>query len=137
MIECDECGLRYRTMDARSRLLACPKCGSSPGTVDSVWSLERGCPLCGCRHVYRRKAFHQLAGLAIIVLGAVLAVAVSYWFLLGFALLDLLLYRIVGDLAVCYRCGVEMASVAGIQQLGLFDHHTAEIYVYEGEQVVE
>ena len=133
-IECDRCGRFYRVAGAENTPPECPSCGTSPGTVDSGWTLEKGCPLCNCRHLYRRKAFNQLAGLTIIVLGAALAVMVSYWFLLAFTLADLLLYRFVPDLGVCYRCGVELASVSGLARLKPFSHPTAEIYTFEGEE---
>ena len=133
-IECDQCGHYYRVKAPDSRSAICPQCGTSPGTVDSAWSLEQGCPLCGCRHLYRRKAFNQLLGLAIMMLGAVLALAVSYWFLLLFGLMDLVLYRLVPELAVCYRCGVEVSMETGVARLEPFDHHTAEIYTYEGRE---
>ena len=133
-IECARCGRYYRAVGTDNQPPECPRCGTSPGTVDSGWTLEKGCPICGCRHIYRRKAFNQLVGLAIIVLGAVLAVMVSYWFLLAVTLADLALYRFVPDLGVCYRCGVELASVPGLSGLETFSHHTAEMYVFEGEE---
>ena len=130
-VECANCGRYYRHGKPLPQGVTCPQCGTSPGTIPSGWTLEQGCPLCDCRHLYRRKDFNQLLGLAIIVLGALLGVLISYWFLLAFSLLDLLLYRRIADLAVCYRCAAELQGVEGTARLGLFDHHTAEIYDYQ------
>ena len=87
--------------------------------------------MCGCRHLYRRKDFNQLLGLALVMLGALLGVLISYWFLLAFSLLDWVMYRRIADLAACYRCAAELRGVEGAALLEVFDHHTAEIYEYE------
>ena len=43
---------------------------------------------------------------------------------------DFLLYNYVPDVAVCYRCSVELRGFRGMENLNLFDHHTAELYQY-------
>jgi hypothetical protein len=45
-------------------------------------------------------------GLALVAIGALLGVLMSYWFLLAVVLLDVILYGIVPLIAVCYKCGV-------------------------------
>ena len=65
------------------------------------------------------------------LLGAVLGVLISYWFLLAFSLLDLVVYYRIADLAACYRCAAELRGVEGAALLDIFDHHTAEIYEYK------
>ncbi|MCH8327037.1 MAG: hypothetical protein IID15_00750 [Candidatus Marinimicrobia bacterium] len=132
-IECEQCGHYHRfppgaAGDGVTGDLNCPQCGHKHGSLPATWTALEDCPLCGCRHLYRRKDFNQLVGLALIAVGAILAVAVSYWFLLVFSLLDLLLYRQVRDVAVCHRCSAEFRDAAGSGELPLFDHHTADIY---------
>ena len=129
--ECDDCGWYYRQQAAPSQELTCPQCGISPATIPPAWALEQGCPVCGCRHLYRRKDFNQLLGLALVGLGAVLGVLISYWFLLAFSLLDWVIYRRNADLAACYRCAAELRGVDGTALLEVFDHHTAEIYEFK------
>ena len=127
-IECDQCNhyQRYTALAAGS--LTCPQCGHEHGEIPATWTAGDDCPLCGCRHLYRRKDFNQLAGLALIVVGAGLGIAISYWFLLLFTLLDLALYQWVPEVAVCHRCHAEYRGAKGIDALPLFTHHTAEIY---------
>lgn len=130
-VECDDCGQYYRQKAVLAQEVTCSQCGISPGTIPSAWTLEKGCPVCGCRHLYRRKDFNQLLGLALVALGAVLGVLISYWFLLAFSLLDLMIYHRVADLAACYRCAAELRGVEDAALLEVFDHHTAEIYEYK------
>ena len=126
--ECPGCGHYHRYQAPGRGALVCPRCGQLAGNPAENWSLQEGCPLCACRHLYRRKDFNQLVGLGIMVAGGALAIAVSYWFLLLFSLADLGLYRLVPDVAVCHRCGAEMRSLPGVSGLPVFDHHTADIY---------
>ena len=127
-LECPACGRYHRYLMPGEGVLVCPHCGHGAGTQAAGWSLEAGCPLCACRHLYRRKDFNQLLGLGLMVAGGALAIAFSYWFLLLFSLADLGLSRLVPDVAVCHRCGAEMRSAPGVSGLPVFDHHTADIY---------
>jgi hypothetical protein len=71
-----------------------------------------GCAVCGNREMYRKKDFPHKLGLAILTL-ACLASIVPYqrymvWLvwtiMLGTLAFDILLYALVGDVVVCYRC---------------------------------
>jgi hypothetical protein len=70
------------------------------------------CAVCGNRELYKKKDFPHALGMAIL-LGACVASALTYsayWItatwaiLIGSALFDGLLYLMVGDVVVCYRC---------------------------------
>jgi hypothetical protein len=70
------------------------------------------CAACGNRELYKKKDFPHALGMAIL-LGACVASALTYsayWItatwaiLIGSALFDGLLYLMVGDVVVCYRC---------------------------------
>lgn len=135
-IECDQCSHYQRYPALADGSLTCPQCDHEHGKIPATWTTADDCPLCGCRHLYRRKDFNQLVGLALIVAGAGLGIAISYWFLLLFTLLDLALYRWVAEVAVCHRCEAEYRGAAGIDDLPLFTHHTAEIYQTNGSSAL-
>ncbi|MCI0461688.1 MAG: hypothetical protein L0Z62_32455 [Gemmataceae bacterium] len=70
------------------------------------------CVVCGNKELYRKKDFPHGLGLAILI-GACIASAFTFaWYekwltwaiLLGTAAFDGLLYLLVGDVVVCYRC---------------------------------
>ncbi len=96
------------------------------------------CLLCGNPDLWRQKDFPQAAGLLIVALGALSSSLAWYFYrprlalgiLLGFALADLLLFALMPDVLVCYRCqarhsGIDVAGRPG------FDHETAERYRQE------
>ena len=85
------------------------------------------CPICKNLEFYRRKDFNQLLGLTIIIIGAILAITISYIFLFLFVLIDLLLLKIIPEVGVCYRCFSEFRRIQNIDSLPIFSHHKAEL----------
>lgn len=91
------------------------------------------CPLCEGRDFYLRKDFDPKLGLTVIIIGALVS-AGFYWFgmdlaaygvLAAAALIDLVVYRRLGDVTVCYRCHAEFRG--GYRRTALtFDLHIAD-----------
>jgi phage FluMu protein Com len=132
--ECDDCGVfRIYSVEGSSDI-DCASCNKKLGTVSNQWSLEDSCPFCDCKSYYKRKDFNQILGAGIILTGAILSIIYNYFILMGFALLDILLYKIVPDVAVCYQCSVELRGFHGMDKLEVFDHHTAELYHYSASE---
>ena len=99
------------------------------------------CPVCSGGDFYIRKDFDPKIGLTVVVIGALVS-AVFYWFgkdflaycvLGGAALVDLLVYRRLKDLSVCYRCHSEFRGDFPRQAVG-FDLHTADVLELEYER---
>ena len=75
----------------------------------------QGCTVCGNAQLYRKKDFPHWLGLTILTGACVafLLLSITYhqWVawavLLGSAIFDGLLYLLVGDVIVCYRCGAQ------------------------------
>ena len=128
--ECDTCGTFKIYSAESSPKIICASCDKKLGTVSENWSLENSCPFCNCKSYYKRKDFNQILGAGIIILGGILSIIYNYFILMGFALLDILLYYIVPDVAVCYQCSAELRGFHGMEKLEVFDHHTAELYQY-------
>lgn len=91
----------------------CPGCDHRVTVPDGAGDgpLE-ACAVCGNRELYKKKDFPHALGMAILV-GACLASLATYSFywitatwaiLIGSALFDGILYLLVGDVVVCYRC---------------------------------
>jgi hypothetical protein len=97
------------------------------------------CVICGNPELYRKKDFPHGLGLAILTL-ACLASIVPYllyliWLvwaiLLGSLAFDFILYRLVGDVVVCYRClahyrGYPAESVFPPYELGIAERYRQE-----------
>ena len=97
-------------------VLGCAACGWSRG-VEAGELDEAGQPVrclaCGCRDLWRQKDFPQKLGLLMVGMGILLSTiawaymrpALAIGILMGFALIDLMLYAWMKDVLVCYRCG--------------------------------
>ena len=91
------------------------------------------CPVCEGGDFYVRKDFDPKTGLAFVIAGALVS-AVFYFFdrdliaysiLAGAVLVDLLVYRRLKDVTVCYRCHAEFRG-RYLRTAGGFDLHTAD-----------
>jgi hypothetical protein len=97
------------------------------------------CLLCGNHEIYKKKDFPHRLGVAILT-AAILASVVTYYLryvwatwaiLIGSAVVDGLLYLLVGDVSVCYRCGAEYRGFAGNPEHKPFELGIGERYRQE------
>ncbi|HZZ78477.1 MAG TPA: hypothetical protein VFE62_08160 [Gemmataceae bacterium] len=78
------------------------------------------CVVCGNHELYKKKDFPQSIGMSILLVALVLSTVTYYsyekwwsWsFLIGSAIIDGVLYLLVGDAIVCYRCEAHYRGVA-------------------------
>jgi hypothetical protein len=92
----------------------CRQCGSARRLhPESVEHNElHACPACMTTDLYVQKDFPQGLGLFIVVVG--FAISTVFWYyempipaylvLVASGLLDLMMYHLVGDVTICYRC---------------------------------
>jgi hypothetical protein len=103
------------------------------------------CLVCGCEDLARQKDFPQRVGFMLVVLGAVLStIAWGYMMpktaigiLMGFALVDLLLYTWMQDVLVCYRCHARHRNASLEDDCPRFSLETAEKYRQEEARLRE
>ena len=131
---CDQIG--RAEFDGGTTEVACPNCSAQwpvpAGAVkdDQLWQ----CLVCPSTELYIRKDFSQRLGVAIVVLGII--VSSVFWFyrmpywtygvLFATALLDVVLYLVVGNVLHCYRCQAQYRSVPGLENHCGFDLETHE-----------
>ena len=146
LAKCPKCnaGLPVGTADAPDAI-RCGKCGRD---IPLAWSdsvrqdraVDR-CPICSGSELYTRKDFDPVVGLGVVIAGALIS-AVFYWFgrdlvaysiLAGAALVDLVVYRRLKDVTVCYRCHSEFRG-AYARSAPAFDLHTADVLEQEYER---
>jgi hypothetical protein len=99
------------------------------------------CPICEGADFYVRRDFDPKLGLAFVITGALIS-AIFYWFnrdLIAYSILaaavviDLLIYRRLKDVTVCYRCHAEFRGTYP-RTAGIFDLHTADVLEPEWER---
>lgn len=137
--QCPACQARARgDFSAESRRLVCPHCSQQleiPAGAVRGERVER-CLVCPSSDLFARKDFPQRLGVALVVLGFVgssIAWAnyqVFWTFAILFltALVDLVLYVVMGESLTCYRCGAQYRGAEQIEQHGGFDLETHERY---------
>ena len=92
---------------------SCPKCDHIlPLKPENAEPTLSACVVCDNAELYRKKDFPHALGMAILVLSC-LASTITYFFyqqwwtwsiLIGSAAFDCVLYLLVKDVVVCYRC---------------------------------
>jgi hypothetical protein len=87
------------------------------------------CPACDGAQLFVQRDFNQKAGLAIVIVGAVLAPFTPFYSSLFIAaIIDALLYALLPEIAVCYRCQAHFRGFTRNPAHQAFDLHTAEQY---------
>ena len=81
----------------------CKKDYGEPNSFSSEEGISR-CAICGCRDLFIQKDFNRKVGITIVVIGAILAPFTKLISLFVCALIDLILYRVLPMITVCYRC---------------------------------
>jgi hypothetical protein len=102
------------------------------------------CPVCNGQDFYIRKDFDPEIGLTVVIIGGLISAffyyheldLVAYSVLAVAALIDLVIYRRLGDLSVCYRCHTEFRG-SYKQTASQFDLHTADVLELEYQRQLE
>ncbi len=138
--------LPFEAVDGPARI-RCGRCSrvmtvSVSDALKSDSSVDR-CPICEGADFYVRKDFDPQLGLAFVIAGAAVS-AIFYYFELDIVaysilacavLVDLLIYRRLKDVTVCYRCHAEFRGRYP-RTAGGFDLHTADLLEPEWERKI-
>jgi hypothetical protein len=148
LAKCPKCdaGLPV-SADEAPPTIRCGRCGTDiPLSFTDALRSDRAvdrCPVCGGGDFYIRKDFDPKMGVAIVAIGAMTS-GVFYWLgrdlaaytiLGGAALIDLIVYGLLKDLSVCYRCHSEFRG-AYERTAPAFDLHTADVLELEYERKI-
>jgi DNA-directed RNA polymerase subunit RPC12/RpoP len=128
---CPGCG-RETTCGPDGRA-TCASCGHAAALDVSGLSGEpprvEQCPACGGRQLYVQRDFNQKVGLGIVVVGAALVPFTPFYSsLFAAAILDAVLYALVPEITVCYRCHAHFRGFTRNPAHQPFDLHLAEQY---------
>ncbi len=125
--------------------IRCGRCGREMQlTFSDAVRADRAvdvCPVCEGTDFYARKDFDPTVGLTVVIVGAAIS-AGFYWFgrdlvaysiLAGAVLIDLVVYGLLKDVTVCYRCHSEFRGNYP-RTAPAFDLHTADVLEQEYER---
>jgi hypothetical protein len=145
---CPQCEQTSRAeVSHDSPALDCAHCGLQLARPDDAYDeghLVR-CLACPSTDLFVRKDFPQRLGAAIVVAGFAASCVTWYLYqkeltfavLVATALADVVLYRLVGDALVCYRCGAQYRRLPGIEQRAGFDLATHERYRQQAARLAQ
>ena len=128
---CPRCGEEALCgLDGRGH---CSKCAAeTPLDLSTSLRNERivdRCPACAGEQLYVQRDFNQKAGLGIVILGGILAPFTPYYSsLFAAAALDAVLYALLPEITVCYRCQSHFRGFRRNPRHQPFDLHLAEQY---------
>jgi hypothetical protein len=118
---CPRCdaALPFRGDEPGTSAIRCGRCGRDiPLNISDAVRHDRAvdrCPVCEGADFYGRKDFDPKVGLGLVIAGAIVS-GVFFWFgrdliaygiLAAAVLIDLIAYRRLKDVTVCYRCHSE------------------------------
>jgi hypothetical protein len=82
---------------------ACEHCGTESSVVAPAETVAR-CAACDHGELYFQKDFNRTTGVALVAVGAVFVPWTWGLSLLAVTILDYIVWRVVKDVIVCYRC---------------------------------
>jgi hypothetical protein len=136
---CPSCQQSARSeIASESDRLACTHCHQQIKIADDAITgqhLHR-CLVCPSTDLFARKDFPQRLGVALVIAGfaastiawANYQVLWSFAILFATALIDLVLYVVMGESLTCYRCHAQYRGFEEIERHGGFDLETHERY---------
>lgn len=136
---CPACQRTARVhLAAESDRISCPHCQQQinlPHDAIGGGRINR-CLVCPSTELFARKDFPQRLGVALVVIGFVASsiawanyqVLWSFAILFATALVDLVLYIVMGESLTCYRCHAQYRGFEEIERHGGFDLETHERY---------
>jgi DNA-directed RNA polymerase subunit RPC12/RpoP len=134
---CTGCGRSVsEPISSESTTLDCPHCRQQIAIPDDAITGRQinRCLVCPSRELYARKDFPQRLGVALVVFGFVASsiawanyrVLWTFAILFCTALVDLILYVVMGVSLTCYRCGAQYRGVEELERHGGFNLDTHE-----------
>lgn len=146
---CPSCDATVTQLGAEvARSLVCSRCGAevevpadaiswtnaAGGTAEQEIGLPvlRRCLVCPSKELFLRKDFPQRVGVAIVVVGFAASCVTWFWqmlvptfaILFGTAFVDVVLYFVMPECLICYRCNARYRGAGGTH--GNFDLETHE-----------
>ena len=109
----------------------CEQCGAANDVVappaDAI--IER-CAACGHDQLYFQKDFNRTTGIALVVVGSIFVPWTYGLSLLGVTILDYVVWRLVKNVIVCYRCQAVHRGYAQNPAINPFDLVVHDRHVY-------
>ena len=129
---CPDCEGRLKaSFDDQAVSATCATCARQSSILAPEYEdgRLRRCLVCPSNELFVRKDFPQRLGVAIVVTGFVAScvtwanhhVLATFAILFGTALIDVVLYLVMGDMLECYRCHAQYRGIPDLDEYERFD----------------
>ncbi|MDA8793656.1 hypothetical protein N9N67_10425 [Bacteriovoracaceae bacterium] len=88
------------------------------------------CSVCHNNDLYQQKDFNRKIGVILFVIAAIASIYTYGISLIVLFLMDVFLFKRLGNIAVCYHCNTIYRGVNNLDQISDFDHERNDRIVY-------
>ncbi|MDC1174612.1 hypothetical protein OAT67_04435 [Bacteriovoracaceae bacterium] len=131
---CPECGSGIHvTPSLEANIANCDICEHKlpvKFNEDHVNSNIKDCPCCERKDFYQQKDFNRKLGVLLFVIAAILSIWTYGISFIVLYIFDLVLYKLLGNVVVCYKCNTLFRNVNNISEIPPFDHEMNDRIVY-------
>lgn len=133
-ITCTECGSGIHVHpDLMATEAVCKVCETKNPVKfneDHMNGEIKDCPVCERKDFYKQKDFNRKIGVLLFVIAACLVPWTYGVSLIVLWLMDLLLFKRLGNIVICYKCQTIFRKVNNIEKIYDFDHEMNDRIIY-------
>lgn len=133
-ITCNQCGSSIEVIPevgaSKVQCEVCQHVHSVQFSADHEAGILKECPVCTRMDFYKQKDFNRKIGVILFVIAAILSIWTYGLSLVVLYLLDLLLFRKLSLVAICYKCRTNFRKIKNFDQIRDFDHEMNDRIVY-------
>ena len=133
-LTCPGCGSAIHLTPSESLKTAhCKVCQEKVPVSFSPKDLEgtlQTCPRCNRMDFYNQKDFNRKLGVILFVIAAILSIWTYGISFIVLYLFDFILFKKLGNIAICYKCQTIFRKVTNIAEIRPFDHEMNDRIIY-------
>ena len=133
-LTCPGCGSAIHLTPSESLKTAqCKVCQEKVPVSFSPKDLEGNletCPRCNRMDFYSQKDFNRKLGVVLFVIAAILSIWTYGISFIVLYLFDFILFKKLGNIAICYKCQTIFRKVSNISEIRSFDHEMNDRIIY-------
>jgi len=133
-VTCSNCGSGIEVLpDVKALKAQCDICKHVQDikfTHDHEQGILKECPICSRMDFYKQKDFNRKIGVILFVIAAILSIWTYGISLIVLYLFDVMLFRKLSLVAICYKCKTNFRKVTNLNEIRDFDHEMNDRIVY-------
>lgn len=141
---CEECGSAIdvypKKDDSHIECRVCQHKQEAKFNEDHEKGVVKDCPCCERKDFYSQKDFNRKIGVILFIIAAILSIWTYGISFIVLYIFDLLLFRKLNQIVICYKCNTIFRNVANIKDIHGFNHEMNDRIIYSdhdfgGEQL--